>query len=144
MMLISMFYYLMKCVDVGLVCHLMSQYFPNDQSDGIINPHVREGCSERTDIIYHSNKDFLAVTSHLWCTLSLYQLLSSLLWARTDRHGLREEGFIWTHGFIVHNPPLQNGSAAAGVCVRQLLLHPVMEWWECVRLTLRNCPSVNL
>lgn len=30
---------------------------------------------------------------------------------------LEGERFIWAHGFIVHNPPLQNGSAAAGVCV---------------------------
>lgn len=29
--------------------------------------------------------------------------------------------------FHSHSPPLQNGSAAAGVCVRQLSLHPVME-----------------
>lgn len=74
-----MFYYLMKCVNVGLVCLLVSQYFPNDQSDGIINPHVREGCSEKTNIIYHNNKEFLVMTSHLQCTLSLYQGLSLLL-----------------------------------------------------------------
>lgn len=51
--------------------NLMSHYFPNDQSGGIINSHVREGYSKQTNIIHYNNKEFLVMISHLFYTVAL-------------------------------------------------------------------------